>query len=307
MELCSIEDAFPILTEGSRRQPPPGCTDSKSSKEERRAARKLAKKCKTRSYDYLNIQDDVAQATALAAQPDPDRPAIKRLGEVPAFVAYADAFPDVSGFNEGFKIPPTTILPKMNSGLPAYFGADEEGFTDMFPTTPLDLPGHDKNPQTIEGGFDQRGVSKAGSASSGLPDPNLNDAWKPLTKAKATTSFHPAIYNASNVKASGVAPVVLSSKQKSVLPPDYPEQYVQEEGWDKKEKRIIDSKHASQDTTRDGLLLKIKDLTARLRDLEEKQVHNTQAEILLFVGTGVFLLISFELILRAGGGVRRGG
>jgi hypothetical protein len=304
MELCSIEDAFPIITEGSRRQPPPGCTDSKSSKEERRAARKLAKKCKTRSYDYLNIQDDVAQATAASDQPDPDRPAIKRLGEVSAFVAYADAFPDVSGFSEGFKVPPTTKMPKLNSGLPAYFGADEEGFTDMFPTTQLDLPGHDKNPQTIEGGFDQSGVAKAGSSSGGLPDPQLNDAWKPLTEAKATTAFHPAIYNASNVKASGESPLTISNKQKSVLPPEYPEQYLQAKGGEKIEKRVIESKQASQDTTRDALLLKIKDLTERLQDLEQKHVRNSQAEILLFVGTGVFLLISLEMIMRAGGGRR---
>jgi hypothetical protein len=302
MELCSIEDAFPIVTEGSKRQPAPGCTDSKSSKEERRAARKLAKKCKNRSYDYLNIQDDVAQATAASDQPDPDRPAIKRMGEVPAFVAYADAFPDLSGVREGFKIPPSTSLPKLNSGLPAYFGGDgeDEGFTTMF----TGMEGSTKNPQTIEAGFDQGGVAKAGSSSSGLPDPQLNDAWKPLTEAKATTAFHPAIYNESNTNVPTESSSTISTRQHSAQPPEYADDQAKSSGREVIEKRGMDPKSASQDTTRDALLRKITELTARLQDLEQKHVRNSQAEILLFVGTGVFLLISFEMIVRAGG-VRR--
>lgn len=305
MELCSIEDAFPKLTDTSKRQPAPGCTDSKSSKEERRAARRRAKECKTRSYDYLNVQDDVAVATAATPETDPDRPAIKRLGEVSAFVDYEDAFPDVSGSLEGFKVPPTTTPPKLNTGLPKYFGGGDddeavEGFTDMQPRSQLDMPGYNTNPQTIEGGFDQRGVSRAGSSSGLLPDPSLNDAWKPLTEAKATTAFHQRSRRPERVEPSGESPLAVNIKQKEIIPTEFPSPYHDPDDTEKIEMRVIAPKTASRDITRDALLRKVKDLTARLEDLEQRNTRNSQTDVLMFVGTGLFLLISFDLILRTG-------
>jgi hypothetical protein len=81
MDLCSIEDAFPNIdtgtihkSTGSSGFPFVGGTDDKPSREERRAARKKAKKCKGPAGKYVEAQaQDV---------PDPDRPAMKRLEEV---------------------------------------------------------------------------------------------------------------------------------------------------------------------------------------------------------------------------------
>jgi len=287
MELCSIEDAFPKILETSKRSsgPAPGCTDSKASKEERRAARKRAKQCKTLAYDYLNVQDGTAPP--IETLPDPDRPAIKHLGEVSAFVSYEDAFPDISGSHEGFKVPPTTKPPSFNTGLPAYFGADEEGFTDTYPTSQVDLPGVELNPQTIEGGFDQKGVSKAGSTSRLLPVPSLNDSWKPLTEATGRTSY--IAQTVERVEPSGDLPPTVSRPppKKATIQPGFPEEFPPR-------------KNAEPDTTRDALLMKVKDLTQRLEDLEKKHNRNSQTEVLMFVGTGLFLLISFDLIVRSG-------
>jgi hypothetical protein len=65
MELCTIEDAFPNIGGGKNDTPYAGGKDGYSSREERRAAKKLrAKRIK-------------AEAEAQAV--DPDRPAMERM------------------------------------------------------------------------------------------------------------------------------------------------------------------------------------------------------------------------------------
>jgi hypothetical protein len=280
MELCSIEDAFPKIAghEHSERKglptAPTGTPESKPSKEERRAAKKKAKRCKGPALDYLEAEEGNV--------PDPDRPAVKRLGDVPAFVSYADAFPDISGSFEGFSIPKITsgACVTNTEGLPAYFvrGADdEEGFAN-YSGRQGDNPEYQLVPAAIPS-FDSKGVEKAGSGNNdeSLPAPNSRIDWKPMTSAKAKTSFVDALplkidsTNTTPAKTSGVPPVASTMKREPMKDND----------------------------NRDMLLRQIQELTKRLDDLERKQPQkNSQKDILMFVGTGMFLLISFDIALR---------
>jgi hypothetical protein len=49
---------------------------------------------------------------------------------------------------------------------------------------------------------------------------------------------------------------------------------------------------------KDFLMGRINELVARLENLEKKKSQDSQTEILMFVGTGVFLLLSFEIFTR---------
>ena len=281
MELCSLEDAFPKIETHNhiqKKEFPEG--KSSPSREERRAARKKAKRCKGPALDYLEAQD--------GADVDPDRQAVKRLGDVPAFVAYEDAFPDISGVYEGFKPPtmPTANCLMTDQGLPSYFGKgvdDEEGFAN-YSGAAGDNPGYRLIPNTVAG-FDEKVAASTanGPAASSLPAPSLVNAWKPLTAAKTTTAF---------TKTNTIERVEPDLPELPAPPPVQKEAPVPSH---------LGRESGSDDKIRDMLMMRIQDLSKRLEDLEKKEEpRNTQKELLMFVGGGLFLLITFDLALRAG-------
>jgi prefoldin subunit 5 len=53
-----------------------------------------------------------------------------------------------------------------------------------------------------------------------------------------------------------------------------------------------------KDTRQAALTKRIDELVGRLDQLEKKSVQDSQKEILLFVGTGLFLILSFEFMTR---------
>jgi hypothetical protein len=276
MELCSLEDAFPNIDTGSVHKgltsadssgfPYVGGTDSKASREERRAARKRAKKLKGPTLAY---SESITPPTAV--EPDPDRPAVKRMEPVPS----------TQGEKDGFAIP---ILPKASclfsdAGTPAYFGKDqddEEGFSSFSP-----VGGDNPNfmlQADVSKTFDLKGVGKAGGM---LPEPNLEDVWKPMSPAASYTAFVPeggkkeAQPWSMNVEHKGAN---VSSKR--TIPEGEPASVSGDSG------------------DRDVLLGRINELVTRLETLEKKKSQDSQTEILMFVGTGAFLILSFELLTR---------
>jgi hypothetical protein len=354
MELCSIEDAFPDI---QGKNPAPGCTDVKSSKEERRAARKRAKKCKGPSEDFLNAVDDIPT--------DPDRPAVKRMGEIPAFASYEDAFKDLSGAEfEGFKMP---VLPASNClmsdpGYPSYFGkgledaAEEappvnwpssemakqqlssivkdtaalkelvagskgigsgkddvfakvgstigtrglavynsgtdhpprgamspkdEGFTNMFNDSADTMLN-----ETFEYEFGGKGAEKAGAVKT-LPAPSLDDAWKPLTNAKTTTAFFTAKKPkgvVEPVEETMLRPEKLGITEKK-SPPVHTPGPEPEAGSD-------------PEAMRAQMAQQMRELLKKFEDLELKRQRDSKNEVLLFVGTGLFVLVSLDIVAR---------
>ena len=144
MDLCSLEDAFPNIETGSIHKtftgspfPYVGGTDSKPSREERRAARKRAKKVKGPAQTYFeSIAGDIPPT-------DPDRPAVKRM----------DSVTPEQDKKDGFAIP---VLPKASclvsdAGTPSYFGKSyddesEEGFSS-FSAALDDNPNYNISPE----------------------------------------------------------------------------------------------------------------------------------------------------------------
>ena len=276
MELCLLEDAFPNINTGSVHKsltsgdssgfPYVGGTDSKPSREERRAARKKAKKLKGPSLAY---SDSIAPPTA--TEPDPDRPAVKRMEPVPS----------AQGEKDGFAIP---ILPKASclfsdAGTPSYFGKDDdddEGFSS-FSQVGSDNPNFMLQPDFSKT-FDLKGVGKAGGM---LPEPNLEDVWKPMSPAASYTAF----ISEGGKKETQPWSMNVQHKRgnvgtKSTIP---------------EEQHVSISRDRGD---RDLLLGRINELVSRLETLEKKKSQDSQTEILMFVGTGAFLILSFELLTR---------
>jgi hypothetical protein len=271
MDLCSIEDAFPNINTGSvhkewQGHPYVGGTDSKPTKEERRAARRRAKKVKGPALTY---SDSIEPPT------DPDRPAVKRM----------EAVENTQEQKENFKIP---VLPKASclfseTGTPSYFGSDpdgDEGFSS-FSAVGGDNPNYMLEPDFVKT-FDLKGVAKAGHVN--LPDPNLEDAWKPMTAAANYTAFVP-----DNVERKPPGWSMNAEQKGAQVTPKTP--LLQAEN-----APVHPEKKGADD--KDVLLRRINDLVGRLENLEKKKTQDSQTEILMFVGTGMFLLLSFELLSR---------
>jgi hypothetical protein len=284
MELCSLEDAFPDI--GA----------SGPSKEERRAAKKKAKRCK----------GSIAPgADASSGDPDPDRPFVKKLGEVSAMMPYGEAFPDLSGVardsvpafrttagvaaatTESFKMPnlPGAACSFSDPGLPSYFGKDvedEEGFADYSPN-PTDLAGY-----MLGGPAPPAAATGAGSAV--LPDVPATDAWKPLTPAGARSAYFQEFPPGSRPRTQ--------SRTVERVEPDLIQVVSPREDIRKGGAGAPLKTSDTTDTTREQLLQRIQDLTKRLDELETRATRNSQQEILIFVGAGLGLLLTFDLAMR---------
>jgi hypothetical protein len=284
MDLCSIEDAFPNIdsgtihkSSGSSGFPFVGGTDDKPTREERRAARKKAKKCKGPAATYVE-----SQASDL---PDPDRPAMKRLEEVESLKIQRD----------GFAMPQ---LPKASclfsdTGTPAYFGRGdddpvEEGYSP-YSALQGDDPNYRLEPDFSKT-FDFKGVEKVAGAT--LPEPNLDDRWKPMTPAASYTAF------TNTAKKVGGGWAMTEDERRRPVEAD-------EEGVKMGAKApatdgasTVATSGSSARPEVDALLAKIDELRGRLEDLEKKRSQDTQKELLMFVGTGLLLLVSFELVSR---------
>jgi len=271
MDLCALEDAFPNIHNGSLGKsgtPFVGGKDSYSSREERRAARKKAKKAKGPALEYSN-----AVAPDL---PDPDRPAVERMAEVET----------IQKEKEGFALP---VLPKASclfseTGTPSYFGKwteddVEEGFSTFNPS-----PTDDANYRLYPDFTKSEGLKGAAKAASAiLPEPPLTDNWKPMTPAASYTAYFKEIPK----------PQPKPAEKRSASNMDTP--------WENKvpgEKPVKPINDTETGNNQDALMRRIDSLIGRIDELEKKNVHDSQSEILMFVGTGVFLLVSFELFSR---------
>jgi hypothetical protein len=297
MELCSIEDAFPNIGKKETQVAVPGCTDTKPTKEERRALRKKAKRCK-----------DAAPPAAAVPEPDPDRPSVKRMGEVPVLMKYDDAFPDLGTIvrdtpafrttalpessepsekgTESFRMPrlPSSSCLISDPGLPGYFGKDiddDEGFAD-YSAAPGDNPGYVLVPPTLDSSFEAAGAAKAGALSGTLPVPSLSDVWKPLTPAGARTAVYKDLPAPGGHVIERVEPELPIQEVKPLNEKPTGAALISMRGEDDKE----------------HLLKRIKDLTKRLDDLEQQNRQNTKPDLLLFVGIGMAMLVSFDVVMR---------
>jgi hypothetical protein len=266
MDLCTLEDAFPNIDNGSTTNitglPYVGGKDAFSSKEERRAARKLAKKRKG------------APAETYSDSVDPDRPAVERMKGVDT----------VAEQKESFVLP---VLPKASCifsdpGTPSYFGAGLEDIEEAFSAysaAPRDDINYRLQPDFTKSDM-LKGAQKA--ASEPLPEPPLTDSWKPLTPGASYTSYFNDIPAPKKVKLQAKPDLDWMVKQQGSSA---------EGPVAANESTLVVKQH-------DAIMSRMDALMGRLEELEKKHKEDSQMEILMFVGTGLFILMSFELFAR---------
>lgn len=287
--LCSLEDAFPNIDSGTVHKkgqgPYVGGLDDSATRAERKAARKKAKRCKGPVAKALAASED-----GIITMPDPDRPSVVRMGGVESLDSQKEEFALP-------KLPSSTCL-FSDAGYPSYFGKggeDDDSFANYSA-----MPGDDSNyrlePDFI-GSFDRSGVDKALGAA--LPDPSLSDRWKPMTESGATTSFYdklPSVIAAKPGWASvpRIVPGQDEAEDKVRVPPELiNDQKGARAAAELKPDQVIMTK-----AEKDGLVRRIDELVGRLENLEKRRNQNSQTELLMFVGTGIFLLAAFELMGR---------
>lgn len=271
MDLCSLEEAFPNIHEGSitkkSEYPFVGGKDGYSSKEERRAARKRAKKCKGPALTYSDsVAGDLPKT-------DPDRPAVEHMPPVETAQAEKEAFGIIA-------LPKASCL-FSDPGTPPYFGKgaedddeNKEGFSS-FSASPTDDANYRLYPDFTKS-EQLKGAAKAAGAT--LPEPPLTDSWKPMSPAGNYTAFFKEI------------PKPAEEPKRVESDPDW---VMKSQG--SSAKGPIAYNEVSTENYHDALLKRIDVLMGRLEDLEKKNVKDSQTEILMFVGTGLFILMSFEL------------
>jgi hypothetical protein len=263
MDLCALEDAFPNIQEGSLAKsgtPFVGGKDSYSSREERRAARKKAKKAKGPALEYSN--------SVVADLPDPDRPAVERMEPVDPIQQEKEAF--------GLPVLPKASCLFSETGTPNYFGKwaeDEEEAFSSFNPSPTDDANYRLYPDFTKGDG-LKGAEKAASAI--LPEPLLLDNWKPMTPAASYTAFVKDLPKPAAPPTKVVDLSRIGSKPSGPIP----------------------ANDTEVGNNQDALMRRIDELIGRIDQLEKKNVQDSQTEILMFVGTGLFLLMSFELFSR---------
>ena len=147
---------------------------------------------------------------------------------------------------------------------PSYFGASEDDDSEGFATF-TNIIGDDPayRLSSLPTGQEKEVASVMDMSDGGalLPTPSLQDMWKPLAPAGVHTSFFQGL-----APPGGVYPKQTSAMQIQGV---------------------------------DELKEKMEHIFGRLEALEAERRQNTQTEVLLFVGSGLALLLSLDILSRS--------
>lgn len=173
----------------------------------------------------------------------------------------SEAFQDIS--SNLFIITKDTLKP-----LPSYFTGgydEEESFTDF-------------------NKIDEKGFDKASGKDLSLP--NVDDSWKPLTPSNNNTAYFDSLPT-----PGGNYPI-----WNRVLNEETNESVHEKELYKKEvENKEVNKPNGECDTS--DLQNKINELKTRLDFLEKQNIkESNQMEILAFVGTGLFMILSLSLL-----------
>ena len=313
MELCSLNDAFGLISE-----PNPGCAGNTSVTESRRHDKKKSKKCRGPPMAYL--ESDTSMANVGGVQTDPDRPSMKKMEPVPVLNnntgLYEHAPVDQDwGTNEPFvgnsggseleKI--RSIVQGANTlhkgTKPSYFGA-----------SPNETPGS-AVPKAKSGkleGFEDKAspyVDTIGSEDSMLNhDFTKNGAqWQERKRQGAPPKGN---YGQSTY---GLLTPELEGAEAPSLPPPETVFNWRSGGKPGGQSQFFDPmRGASQvvnqygpepelkdDKSKEEILKKMDSILSRLDDLQYSNHENAQKEVLLFIMTGLGVLFVMDIACRA--------
>ena len=119
-----------------------------------------------------------------------------------------------------------------------------------------------------------------------LPAPPTSNAWKPLTPAKATTAFFKKEREGSGATAYEEEDLSKKPFKETKELADSPPGRLEPEADD------------NYQSMRSQMHRQIQDLTRRFDEMEARKKRDTQKEIILFVGAGVFILVCMDLVTR---------
>jgi hypothetical protein len=202
---------------------------------------------------------------------DPDRPAVKRMMEIPpvgkelptdpndinSYLDESTIFQNKPTVNNSLPSPKTL---KKEDSTPSFFGA--EPFSNPAEDTMALYNGHVNNPNgymleaDFTKSFEQSGFGK--SSGSDIPVPELRQRWKPLSSERVDTAF------TNTSKGSQF--------------------------------------HGLSTDDIKAMYSKIDSLMSRLDDLEHRaEGANPQLEMLSFIMTGLFLMFVLDLAVKRSG------
>ena len=276
-EYCSLEDAFrdwtsPVPTGRETAPAIVGCSDDKAARAQRRAERRLAKRCKGPQARYIETQIQPSSQ-------DPDR-LTPRMELVEAMMNRGEDYLEAPTPSEA-KAQATRatleVVPSQTNisvtKVPSFFGANlEENYS---PFNPNDNDGDETD---FMSAFKQIASDKP-TAGGSLLIPSISQFWKPdysnllgtgpaLYDAGANTAFYKALPAPGGTYASRMA---------------------------------TDDDSEAKPAKEDAIQRRLHSIYQRLDELEVGQKHeNAQSETVLFVLSGVFVLFALDLVSKLG-------
>jgi hypothetical protein len=305
-EYCSLEDAFrdwtsPVPTGRETAPAINGCTDDKAARAQRRAERRLAKRCKGPQAKYIETQIQPSDQ-------DPDRHT-PRMELVEAMMNRGEDYLESPTPTEAKSQANRAILEVQPSQtnlsvtkVPSFFGANlEENYA---PFRPNDEDGDETD---FMSAFKQLASDKP-TAGGSLPIPSVSNFWKPGYQdnqvnlpagLSSSTQFWKPSYNDSPLP--GMGQMLGYSEDagtgtafyKALPAPGgtYASRMSSDDGA---------SSHA-QPAKEDAIQRRLQSIYHRLDELEVGQKHeNAQSETVLFVLSGVFVLFALDLVSKLG-------
>jgi len=285
MNYCDLDDAFQQIGGA----PSPGCGTDYATRAARKEERRKARRCKGPAATYLDLDKD------------PDRQQFSKLPEIPPMnpntglrehspvgAPQGSCEPFTNSGNivlnteerhqpyQQEECDSSSSLSQIPTNIPGpakeqqrcgkynFFGAqgpDDEPFADYIP----DQSDYKLQPDFAKA-FQESGSNRPGGGMT-LPNPSVNNYWKPLTPSGAQTSFI------------------------DHLPPPGGKYY--------------QAPSSGMDMNNAELMRKIDKIFARLDDMNQSSSPEQMAtEIMMFISSGIFILFLMDLLVKKGGKLR---
>jgi hypothetical protein len=299
-EYCSLEDAFrdwvsPVPTGRETAPAIVGCADDKAARAQRRAERRLAKRCKGPQAKYIETQIGT----------DPDR-LTPRMELVEAMMNRGEDYLESPTPSEAkaqatratLEVQPSQTNLSVTK-VPSFFGANlEENYS---PFNPNDEDGDDTD---FMSAFKQLASDKP-TAGGSLPIPSVSNFWKPGYQdsqvnlpagLSSSNQFWKPGYSDTPLPGMGQ---MLGGIQDAGAGTAFYKALPAPGGTYASRMSSDDGASRAEPAKEDAIQRRLQSIYQRLDELEVGQKHeNAQSETVLFVLSGVFVLFALDLVSK---------
>ena len=276
MNYCDLDDAFQQIGGA----PSPGCGTDYATRAARKEERRKARRCKGPAATYLDLEKDPdRQQYSKPPEIPPMNPNVGLREHTPVGAPQGSCEPFINTDEAHEPYNPPNSLSSIPTNVPGpavrqqscgntkkYFGAgiDDEPYADYIP----DQSDYKLQPDFAQA-FEESGTNRPGGGAT-LPNPSVNNYWKPLTPSGAQTSFI------------------------DHLPPPGGKYY-----------QPPSQGRGGSDMDTAELMKKIDKIFARLDDMNQSSSPEQMAtEIMMFISSGIFILFLMDLLVKKGGKMR---